>query len=581
MNAVNIKRLLPFLAWPRLTKQRFMDDLAAGVAVALLAIPQSLAYAQLAGVPAYHGLYAAFIPAIIGVLFGSSALLSTGPVALTSLLTASSVGLLAAQGTNQFVAYVLLVSLLSGIFQIGFGLARAGILLNLLSQPVLVGFINAAAIIIALSQLPALTGITALPSDNTLVSIGKLLTMIDTLHVTSLAMGMLAIALLIGFKRVAPKLPGVLIMVVVLTMISYLGDYAQNGGAIVGEIPAGVPSLSIPQMSWQASIALVPAAFVIALVSFMEAMSSCKVIAGKTRTSWDENQELIGQGLAKVAASFCNAMPVSGSFSRSALNLASGARTGYSSLFATAFVLLTLLYFTSLLYHLPKPALAAMIVLAVFNLVNLRAMRDAWRANRDDGIAAILTFLATLAFAPNIQNGILAGIAFSLGAFIYRRMTPRILLQVLTEEGQLLDIERLGTTPRNEKVATLRFDATLFFANASFFEDAVLRLERENSKLQFIVVLAHGINLLDATAVEMLRKLVLDLRAKGIVLVFSQAKRSFLEVAERTGLLEEIGSSNVFDADDEALKAVLARIGMKPQSNPSLPESDPAGAHPQ
>jgi SulP family sulfate permease len=556
---IAVKRLLPFLDWPRPTSETIRDDLVAGIAVSLLVIPQSLAYAQLAGVPAYYGLYAAFIPSIVGVLLGSSAILSTGPVALTSLLTAASVGEIARPGSEEFVAYVTLLALLSGLFQIGLGIARAGILLNLLSHPVLVGFINAAAVLIALSQLPTLTGISVSQNVNVLVGTGQLLARVGTLSGMSLALGALAIAMLYGFKRIAPKLPGVLIMVAVLTGLSYFSGFAAHGGAIVGEIPPGMPGLSFPAVSWEASMLLLPAAFVIALVSFMEAMSSCKVIAVKTRTRWDENQELIGQGMAKVAAAFCHSMPVSGSFSRSALNLASRASTGYSSLYAAGFVLLTLLFFTPALYHLPKPALAAMIVLAVFNLVDVAAMRNAWRANTDDGIAAALTFVATLAFAPNIQNGILVGITFSLGAFIYRRMLPRIMLFGVGEDGDLRDLGAQGTTPLNQRVAALRFDAALFFANASFFEDAVLRLQRENPKLEVVIVLAHGINLLDSTAVEMLRGLIRHLREHRIELVFSQAKRHFLEVADRTGLTDEIGAANLFAADHLALKAVLER----------------------
>jgi SulP family sulfate permease len=244
--------------------------------------------------------------------------------------------------------------------------------------------------------------------------------------------------------------------------------------------------------------------------------------------------------------------------------LASHATTGWSSLFAAGFVLLTLAFFTPLLYHLPKPALAAMIVLAVFNLIDVPAMQNAWRANRDDGIAAVLTFVATLVFAPNIQNGILAGIGFSLGAFIYRRMLPRVTTQVLGKDGVLRDLEHGKDRPACEAVAVLRFDAALFFANSSFFEDAVLKLERERAGLKYIVVLANGINLLDATGVEMLRGLIRQLRECGITLVFSNAKKQFLDVVARTGLADEIGWMNFFDADDAAFKAVLERIASQP-----------------
>ncbi|MFA4968463.1 MAG: SulP family inorganic anion transporter [Sulfuritalea sp.] len=564
-----VRRLLPFLGWPRVDGKSLLHDLGAGIAVSLLAIPQSLAYAQLAGVPTYYGLYAAFIPSIVAVLFGSSGLLSTGPVAMTSLLTAASVGHIATPGSAEFISYVTLLALLSGLFQIGLGLARAGVLLNLLSHPVLMGFINAAALIIALSQLPALIGIVVPQTDHFLVDIWHVLTRLDGLHGMSVSFGLLAMGLLYLFRRFAPRLPGVLIMVMALTALSYATDFAEHGGSVVGEIPAGMPSMSVPAVSWRATIALLPAAFVIALISFMEAMSSCKVIAIRTRTHWDENQELIGQGLAKVVAAFCHSMPVSGSFSRSALNLASHARTGFSALIAAGFVLVTLLYFTPLLYHLPKPALAAMIILAVANLIDFSALRHAWQAGRDDGIAAALAFFATLAFAPNIQNGILTGIIFSLGAFIYRRMSPRIVSLGIHSDGVLRDAMHHGLPPLHQKVAALRFDAALFFANVSFFEDAILKVERENPQLEYILVVASGINHIDASAVEMLRGLVRRLGECGITLVFSSAKRQFLDVVQRTGLAAEIGDRNIFGADDLALKELFRRLAESPKTVPA------------
>lgn len=562
--SVGARRLLPFLGWPPITRASLAADLLAGLTVALLAVPQSLAYAQLAGVPAYYGLYAAFIPSIVGVLFGSSALLSTGPVALTSLLTAASVGHLQPAGSAGFIAYVTLLSLLSGLFQVGLGLARAGALLSLLSHPVLIGFINGAAVVITVSQLPALTGLHAPQGGNFVVDLWHLLGALSLLHPASLALGALALALLVGFRRWAPRAPGVLIMVVVLTALSHVIDFGAHGGAIVGVIPSGLPSLSVPLLDWQASVALLPAAFVIALVSFMEAMSSCKVIAIKTRTRWDENQELVGQGLAKVVAAFCNSMPVSGSFSRSALNLAAHARSGFSSLFAAGFVLLTLLAFTPLLFHLPKPALAAMIMLAVVGLIDVAAMRNAWRASHDDGLAAVLTFGATLAFAPNIQLGIVVGIVVSLGAFIYRRMVPRLVLLGRHEDGTLRDADSQALPLPHEQVAALRFDAALFFANAAFFEDAVLRLQRDRPALRYILVAASGINHLDASGVEMLRQLAQHLRDSGITLVFSGAKRQVVDVMQRTGLLAEIGADNFYASDEAALAALGTRLEALP-----------------
>ena len=424
--ALQLKRLFPFLGWPRPTWHSFRDDAVAGVTVALVAVPQALAYAQLAGVPPQYGLYAAFIPSIVGVLFGSSAILSTGPVAMTSLLTAASVSALVPQGTEQFYAYVTLLALLSGLFQLGFGLARAGLLLSLVSHPVLMGFINAAALIIAMAQLPGLLGIASTPSERLLVDTWNVLERIGTLHGMSLGFGIMAIAMFVAFRKFTPRLPGMLMTVGILIGVSHVVGFADRGGSVVGSIPAGFPGVGVPALGWSTTAALVPAAFVIALISFMEAASSCKLIAIKTRVRWDENQELIGQGLAKIAAAFCQSIPVSGSFSRSALNLAFNARTGVSSLVSAACVLVTLLFFTPLLFDLPRPVLAAAIMLAVVGLIDVTVFRRAWLVSREDGVAAIATFVATLVFAPNIQNGLLTGIIVSLAAYLYGRMRPRV-----------------------------------------------------------------------------------------------------------------------------------------------------------
>ncbi|HYQ98655.1 MAG TPA: SulP family inorganic anion transporter [Casimicrobiaceae bacterium] len=560
-------RWLPFLGWPRVTPASLRGDLIAGVTVSLVAIPQSLAYAQLAGVPPQYGLYAAFIPAIVGALFGSSLILSTGPVALTSLLTAASVGVLVPPGTEQFYAYVTMLALVSGLIQLGFGLARAGVLLSLVSHPVLMGFINAAALIIALSQLPALMGIPVRQSKHLLLDTWNVVSRPDLLHEISLAFGVAAIGLMVAFRRFAPRFPGVLVTVVLATWVSHALGFAERGGRVVGEVPAGLPLLALPDLDWTALRALLPAGFVVALLSFMEAMSSCKVIAIRKRTRWDENQELIGQGLAKIAAAFCQSMPVSGSFSRSALNLSSHATTGLSSIFAAAAVLLTLLFFTPYLADLPKPVLAAMIMLAVLNLVDVRALTRAWRASKDDGIAAAATFVITLAFAPNIQNGILAGIIISLVAFYYRRMRPRVAIVGLHEDGLLRDAARFDLPPLHERIGAIRFDASLYFANASFFEDAVLRLERDRPEVAYILVSGHSINDIDASGVETLRNLSVRLRQSGVTLVLSGLKRQVEDVLERTGALEALGRRNIYSSDQAAIADLRTRLAAEPAPN--------------
>lgn len=556
-------RLFPFLHWwPQVNRQTLREDLFAGLTVALVAIPQSLAYAQLCGVPAYYGLYATLIPVIVGALFGSSLLLSTGPVAMTSLLTAASIMPLAAYGSGQFYSYVILMALLSGLFQIGLGLARMGVLLNFLSYPVLRGFINAAAIIIGLSQLPPMVGLSLKNTQHFLTDVLHVIENLDAMHFESLLFGLGSLAAMVLLKKFLPRLPGVLITVAVATFVSYAIDFEGLGGRIVGAIPGGLPGISVPPVDWKASIHMLPTAFVIALISFMEAMSSAKIIAIKTRMQWDENQELIGQGLAKVAASFSHAMPVSGSFSRSALNLASGARTGMSSIFTATAVLLTLLFFTPLLHNLPKPVLAAIIMTAVFGLINIRTIREAWVVSRQDGLAAIVTFVATLAFAPNIQNGILTGILLSLTLFLFRTMKPRIVLLGLDTDGTLKNAERFNLPRLHPKVTAIRFDGQLYFANVSYFEESILYLVSNDPELKYIVVVSSGINGLDASGVDMLQNLIDRLRQNGITLAFCGIKGPVSEVMDRSGLIDRIGRENIFVSEKAALEEIGQRLGV-------------------
>lgn len=555
------QRLFPFMVWlPNINRETIRADLVAGVTVALVAIPQSLAYAQLAGVPPYYGLYASFLPVIIGALWGSSPALSTGPVAMTSLLTAASVMTLAKFGTDQFYAYVILMALLSGLFQIVLGIARMGVLINFLSYPVLRGFINAAAIIIALAQLPAMLGLQLEHSKHFMVDVLHVVAHSINTHLPSLAFGLGSLVLLYLFKKYAPRLPGVLIVVIITTIISYLAGFEATGGTVVGKIPEGLPEFSLPPFDPVASMHMLPSAFVIAIISFMEAMSSSKIIAIKKRIKWDENQELVGQGLAKVAAAFSTGMPVSGSFSRSALNLASGAQTGLASVFSAVIVLITLFLLTPALYHLPKPVLAAIIMMAVFSLIDVQVIKDAWRANIHDGIAAVVTFVATLSFAPNIQNGILTGILLSLVLFLFRTMRPKVVMLGIDEQGILRSARRYNLPKLHPQVTAIRFDGQLYFANVSYFEDAVLYLVGEDPDLREILVVGDGINGLDASGVEMLRNLLDRLGKAGVGLSFARLKGNVLEVFDKTDLCELIGKENIYPSVEIAVSSIKQKL---------------------
>lgn len=564
--------------WLQVRHRTFHADLIAGLTVTLVAIPQSLAYAQLAGVPAYFGLYAAFLPTIVAAMIGSLPQLSTGPAALTALLTAASVAPLAAHGSATFIADVVLLALIAGTFQIIFGMMRLGVLLNFLSHPVLMGFINAAALIIGLSQLPTLLGIPSNQSEHFLADIWQVLTHLNATHGVSLAFGISAIAMLAVFKRHAPRFPGVLLTVIVLTIVSAQIDYAGMGGDIVGAVPSGMPDFALPTGNWATVLTLLPAGFVLALISFMEATSSAKVIAIKTRQHWDENRELVAQGMAKVVSALSHSIPVSASFSRSALN--TSARTRMAAVIAALGVLLTMLFFTSLLYHVPKPALAAIIMVAVVGLIDLRAISTAWRANRDDGIACVITFIATLAFAPYIQNGIITGILLSLGLLLYRMMRPRAAVLGLHSSGELLDARLFKLPPPHPQIGALRFDGSLHFVTGSYFENALLRLERGQPGLRYVLVKCSGINDIDASGIEVLRSLGERFHKNGIVLTFSELKPQVRDVLDRTGLTAIIGEKNIFPGDRSALAELNRRLVEEAAAGPASVEEDAAVTKP-
>ena len=555
------ERLLPFLAWPRQWAEGGVrGDVLAGITVALVMIPQALAYAKLAGLPPEVGLYAALVPTVIAALFGSCGQLSSGPVALTSLLVGASIVPRAAGDPSQLLMLALLLALLSGLIQLALGVLRLGWLLNLLSVPVLMGFVNAAALIICLTQIPPLFGLSMAQTGPLLVDFAHALSAQQTLHLPSMVFGLGALAGLVLLKQCAPRVPGVPLIVVATTALSALLGFQAGGGEVVGPIPQSLPVPSLPSFRLERVIALLPAAFVVAMVSFMEAASSAKLISGRTRQAWNQDQELIGQGLGKIAAAFTSAMPVSASFSRSALNYASDARTGLSSLITAGIVLFALLYLTPLLWHLPKPVLAAVILHAVAGLLDFKVLTRAWRAKRDDGVSAIVTFGATLAFAPNIQSGIFTGLILTLALMVYRSMRPRIALLGLHPDGSYRDLQRFGLPHPHPQLVILRVDSPLSFVTAAPFEDGMLRAARAQADVRIVLVSAGGINDIDATGLYTLAGLIERFHAQGQSIAFCGLKKQVIDAMERDGLWPRIAERAGYRSEQQALEALLPTL---------------------
>ncbi|MEK6771685.1 MAG: SulP family inorganic anion transporter [Pseudomonadota bacterium] len=688
-------RLFPFLRWLPLSGDVVRGDLIAGIIGALVLVPKAMAYAQLSGLPVYHGLYAAFIPAIIGALWGSSRQLLTGPVAVVSLMTASALVPLAIPGSTDYVGLALLLALLVGVIQISMGAFRLGTIVNFLSHPVIIGFINAAAIIIALSQVNKLLGIPLGRSDSFLYDVWGMFTYVGDTHLPTLLMGLLAFAIMIGMKKFTP--PGiartsVLVAVVVTILVSWLAgfehvsqvkigliadrnarglvtDYARieeraralsadiavksaelrelhkastgetrsmialkhnidllrlelsnkeqelqrhqravrklhfelasgdanqpptlylaghvpagvqsdgrrwhikkiekgemklaGGGEVVGSIPSGLPSFSLPKLSWDGIVQLMSAAFIIALVAFMESISMAKAIAARTRQRVEPNQELIGQGLANVTGSFFQSYPVSGSFTGSAINLDAGAKTGIASVFNGLFVAVTLLLLTPLLYYLPQTVLSAIIIMACGSLLNFEAIRRTWRANRQDGVVVIVSFMLTLVFAPHLDKGVLAGAGLALVLYLYRTMQPRVAVLARHPDGTLRDAQVFGLKTC-EHISVIRFDGQLYFANTSHFEDKIMERVALNPDLRYVIVLGDGINHVDAAGEETLAHLTERLHPTGIEVLFVGLKKQVVDVIVRTGLYDKLGAQHFFRTDDLALEYAWQQLG--------------------
>jgi len=703
-----INKLFPFLSWFKdYNKEKLNADVIAGITVAMVLIPQSMAYAQLAGLPAYFGLYAAFLPPMVASLFGSSRQLATGPVAVVSLLSAASLEPLATAGSSQFIIYSIMMALTVGCFQLFLGVFRLGIVVNLLSHPVVNGFTNAAAIVIASSQFSKLFGVYVDKAPHhyqTIINVCK--SALYYTHLPTLGLGILAIAIMVVLKRVNPRIPNVLVAVAVSILISkftgfnndkfipiesikapevvktihefnadvnkieelgtlraglnnqlkkvmeknkghdlhnvsekqldiehelaliqakidktkgrahikrenlrliffsvardvgktpvfYAASTLPDGletdnrkwrikvsntildlknlkmigaGAVVGNIPKGL-KISVPKAPENSSyiatfLQLLPFAVIIALIGFMEAIAIAKSMAAKTGQKIDPCQELIGQGLANIVGSFGQSYAVSGSFSRSAVNLQANAVTGVSSVITSIMVALTLLFFTPLLYHLPQAVLAAVIMMAVIGLVNTSGFVHAWKAKRSEGIISIITFVFTLYFAPHLHEGILVGVLLTFALFIYKHLRPRVALLSKAADDSLRDAVRSGLRECRH-IAVVRFDGSLIFTNASYLEDNVLKYIAEKPDLMHILIASKGINDIDASGEDAISILIDTVRASGREISFCGLKEEVLAVMERTHLIDKLGKENIYPNSRAALESIYKQIHSK------------------
>ena len=504
---------------------------------------------------------AGWFAGIVAALFGSSRQLATGPVAVVSLMTAAALEPLALT-PELYVAYALSLALMVGIFQLSLGVLRLGVLVDFLSHPVVIGFTNAAAIIIGTSQLSKVFGVTDFEKgEHQYETIWNVIVAATTdTHMLTLTMGLLAIGIMVVLKKISAKIPNVLIAVVVTTVISWVMGFAEKGGRVVGDVPAGITMPMLPSgVEWDVIVQLISTAIVIGIIGFMEAISIAKAMAAQTRQRLDPNQELIGQGLGNLVSGMFQGYAVSGSFSRSAVNISSGAITGFSSVVTGVVVGITLLFLTPLLYHLPQATLAAVIMMAVINLVKVRPIIDAWKVQPHDGVVAIVTFLLTLIVAPHLETGIVVGVILSLGLFLFRTMRPRISVLSRDIDGTLRDaeVQKLDTC---DNISVIRFDGPLYFANTGFFVDTILDRVAKKPDLKFVVIDAEGINEVDATGEEMLHELVTRLDSLGIELLMGRAKKQIMDIFRRSGFIDHLGKDKFFRLRTHAFNYAWSKL---------------------
>jgi len=555
MFSASLVRWFPFLAWPRPDATLLRGELWAGMTVGLMLVPQGVAYAALAGMPLVTGIYASLIPALVAVLWGSSSRLSVGPTALTSLLIGASLTGLAEPGSAQWVALAAWMALLTGVLQLLLGLVRFGWLLNLVTSPVLSGFTQAAALLILASQLPALAGLR--------VPLGELLASPALRHFDLLGagMGVGSIAALALAKRFWPGFPAVIVVMGAAALASQALGYAAGGGAVVGALPAGLPQPYWPgALPWSTLGALIMPVLVVTLVSFLETASSAKVEHQDGGTRWNENQDLIAQGLAKISAGLCGSFTTSSSFSRSAINLYAGARTGWATIFACALVLVALLWLTPALYHVPQAVLAAVVVTAITGLIKPALLPQLWRISRVEAVIGLLTFAITLAAAPNLYWGVLAGLVVNLSHFLYQRLHPRIIEVGLHPDGSLRDRHLWHLPPLAPHLLALRMDAELDFASASALERTLSERMTDLPGLAHVCLFAQPINRVDVTGVETFARLRALVQRHGCTLHISGLKLPVEQALERAGMLAAGPQLRTYRTDAETLQA-LQQIG--------------------
>ena len=553
---MNIKKIIPILEWlPNYNTSLFKGDLVAGITVGIILIPQGIAYALIAGLPPIYGLYCALVPQVMYAVFGSSRQVAIGPVAMDSLIVATGVSTLALAGSESYISIAILLALLVGAIQFLMGVFSLGFIVNFLSKPVITGFTSAVALIIGLNQFRNLLGVDFIQSDQIQIVVEDIWMQISDFNMHTSIIGIIAVVIIIIFRKINKKIPNALIVVILgILVMKYFGK-SFSDVAIVKDVPSGLPMFSFPKYDLEQIRELLPIALTLVMVGYLETISIGKSLEAKQ----DEyrirpNQELIALGLANMVGSLFKAYPSTSSFSRSAINQESGGKTGMAALISVIMVVITLLFLTPLFYFLPKTVLAAIIIVAVFGLINFKEAIFLWKANNLDFWLMIATFVSTLILG--IEYGIVVGVGLSLIILIYRTSRPYV-----TELGKVPDSDFYRNKNRFEEVLienevlVFRFDAQLFYANASYFRDNLDQMAaKKGVALKLIVLDSESINRIDSTGVEMLKERILYYKKKGITFYFAGVKGPVRDVLFRGGILKIIDVNHFFMRVNSAVK---------------------------
>ena len=538
-----MKKYLPILSWISTYKKAWLsNDLAAGLTVGVMLVPQGMAYAMIAGLPPVYGLYAAMIPQLIYAIFGTSRQLAVGPVAMDSLLVAAAVSMIAEVGSDQYVVLALLLAFMMGMVQLVLGLLRMGFLVNFLSKPVISGFTSAAALIIGLNQLKHLLGVDIARSNYIHDILYEAFQQFSSINIIALAIGVVGILILKNIKKLNKAIPGALVVVVLGILVVQFLNLNEAGVKIVGLVPEGLPEFAIPDISSAHFIELIPAALTLALIAFMEAVSVAKAIQAKHKGEYeiDANQELIGLGLGNVVGSFFGSFPTTGGFSRSAVNEQAGAKTNLAAIISAALVALTLLFLTPLFYYLPNSILAAIIMVAVFGLIDIKYPVFLWKTRKEDFIMLLVAFIITL--SVGIKEGIGVSVAISLIAMIYRSTKPHYaVLGRIPETKVFRNVERFENLIVRDDILIIRYDAELYFANTSHFLDSIKKeVNKKGENLRLVILNGNSIAHIDSSAYLALSELIIELEQQNIIFYFSNLIGPTRDFLERAGI-DEIG----------------------------------------